>query len=243
MHDSGFSAVSSGEMKQKSSKAPIITAVVCAILGVAGVAFGVYGMVRANSSASVENMKVEVKAEDGTLTTLEADKIETKTEDGKTVTIVETPALVTKNPVFEQSQHVELTAVNESTHSVNGVDIYVANGKITKCELFERMYSGGYYTGDKTIGTCAFNIDGEISRLVEGSVGAGSGASFAFFIMADGSVYYANVAGEAVHKLEIDDFVTDAFSSQTETYVADTVFITNNGKVVLLSNLVQPVVH
>ena len=74
----------------KKSKAPIVGMIVLAILALSGAGFGVYGMLKANEKPQPQDLKIQVKEDDGTVTTIDADKIE-KTDDDKTIVIADTP--------------------------------------------------------------------------------------------------------------------------------------------------------
>ncbi|MDO4747404.1 MAG: hypothetical protein Q4A70_03660 [Candidatus Saccharibacteria bacterium] len=58
----------------------------CAILAIGGIGFGVYGMMKANSSADVANLKVQIEDNNGKTTLLETDKIKVS-DDSQTITI------------------------------------------------------------------------------------------------------------------------------------------------------------
>lgn len=71
----------------KSGKGAKIFAAVASIVALAGIGFGVYGMIQANN-ASNKDLKIEVKNADGTVSTIEADKIEVK-DDGNVAVVTE----------------------------------------------------------------------------------------------------------------------------------------------------------
>ena len=69
----------------KSGKGAVIGMVICSILALAGVGFGVYGMM---NKPATQDLKIQVKDTDGEITTIDASKIE-KTDGGKTITIAD----------------------------------------------------------------------------------------------------------------------------------------------------------
>ena len=73
----------------------IATVVACAV-AVCGIGFGIYGMVQ-GSQKNISDLKVQIKEEDGTVTTIETPKIETSAENGTTVTIADS-AVRYENP-------------------------------------------------------------------------------------------------------------------------------------------------
>ena len=86
------------QQTKKKNTGMIAGMAVLAILAVGGVGFGVYGMAQKSSDRPAE-MKVEVKNEDGTTTTLETEKVEVS-DDNKTVTITDT-ATVSGGPYIK----------------------------------------------------------------------------------------------------------------------------------------------
>ena len=88
-------ANASASAGKKESKGMMMGMMMCAVLAIAGIGFGVYEMLQANSAKQqIADLKVEIKKDDGTTTTLETDKIEVKEEDK---TIVISDSAVTAN--------------------------------------------------------------------------------------------------------------------------------------------------
>jgi len=78
----------------KTGKGMMIGMIACAVLAVGGIGFGVYEMTQANSAKQqISDLRVEIKNQDGTTTTLETDKIEVK-DDTKTVVISDSAVAV-----------------------------------------------------------------------------------------------------------------------------------------------------
>ena len=76
-----------------------------AVLALAGIGFGIYGMTQVKSAKQqISDMKIEIKNTDGTTTTLETDKIEVKEAD-KTVVIADT-ANVKSGPYIDDNYFV-----------------------------------------------------------------------------------------------------------------------------------------
>ncbi len=87
--------------KQKSGNGLKIATAVACIVAACGIGFGVYGMIRsAQKDGQISNLKVQIKEDDGTITTIEAPEIETTTNNGTTVTITDT-AKVSGGPYIE----------------------------------------------------------------------------------------------------------------------------------------------
>ncbi len=80
----------------KMSKNAIIGIIILTIIAIAGVAFGIFGMMQKNNS--VADLKVQIKNEDGTTTTIETPKIETTTVNGDTTVTITDSNITTENP-------------------------------------------------------------------------------------------------------------------------------------------------
>ena len=73
--------------------------VVASIAAICGIGFGIYGMMQSSQkNDQISDLKIQVKSEDGTITTVETDKIETK--DG-TVTISDVSKVDNSGPYIE----------------------------------------------------------------------------------------------------------------------------------------------
>ena len=87
--------------KQKDGKGWKIATAIASIVAVCGIGFGVYGMIQSSQKDSqISDLKVQIKEDDGTVTTIETPEIETTTNDGTTVTITDT-AKISGGPYIE----------------------------------------------------------------------------------------------------------------------------------------------
>ena len=67
--------------------------ILVSILALAGIGFGIYEMSQVKTAKQqIADLKIEVKKDDGSTTTIETDKIEVK-EDAKTITISDSKAI------------------------------------------------------------------------------------------------------------------------------------------------------
>ncbi len=74
---------------KKEGKGMMMGMMACAVLAIAGIGFGVYELMQANSARQqIADLKVEIKNNDGTTTTLDTDKIEIK-DDANTIVITD----------------------------------------------------------------------------------------------------------------------------------------------------------
>lgn len=72
-----------------SSKGIKVFAAIASIVALAGIGFGVYGMIQANNASEKnKDLKIKVTNADGTVSTIEADKIEVK-DDGNVAVVTE----------------------------------------------------------------------------------------------------------------------------------------------------------
>ncbi|MBR5939070.1 hypothetical protein IKZ77_00775 [Candidatus Saccharibacteria bacterium] len=77
--------------KQSNGKGLKIATAIASVVAVCGIGFGVYGMIQGSQKDNqISDLKVQIKEDDGTITTIETPEIETNTSDGTTVTITDT---------------------------------------------------------------------------------------------------------------------------------------------------------
>ena len=82
-------------------------------MAVCGIGFGVYGMMQSSQKDSqISDLKVQIKEDDGTITTIETPEIETTTNNGATVTITDTANL----PSGEKYIVKSITSTNKGEH-------------------------------------------------------------------------------------------------------------------------------
>ena len=99
-------------IKPKNSKALVATTIACAILAVAGIAFGIYGMIQANNKSNeIAQLKVQIKNQDGTVTTLNTDEV--KISDDKVIVVADSTEEDTE--VRKLIEILQSTAENAST--------------------------------------------------------------------------------------------------------------------------------
>lgn len=84
--NTGASTSPVASYNQKSGNGLKIFAAVACVAAVCGIGFGVYGMVQGSQKNSVSDLKIQVKGDNGEVTTVEAPEIET-VANGTTVTI------------------------------------------------------------------------------------------------------------------------------------------------------------
>ena len=86
--DTGVPVAPMVENKQKSGNGLKIATAIACIAAVCGIGFGVYGMMQSSQKDSqISDLKVQIKEDDGTTTTIETPEIETTTNNGTIVTI------------------------------------------------------------------------------------------------------------------------------------------------------------
>lgn len=114
--------------KNKISAANIIFAV----LAIAGIGFGVYGMLGANKPAQTENFKVQIVNNDGVVTKIETDKIEQK-DDDKIITITDNAVII------DQTARLLEQLRNDTTIIVNS---YMVNSYFDGEDTYEQLMIG-----------------------------------------------------------------------------------------------------
>ena len=221
---------SSEEQGSKPKDSSKIITIICAILALAGIGFGVYGMTRKPEDKPVENNIAELEDELSALRQkhsvlqnyikeLEASGAEVP-EEAKSAT--ET-AVTIKNPVVinanvKDSQHddyVESYSIRTTgPANANGVSKYwilsSANGDLT-CKINDQEY--GSMDNAENCDMSAHN--GKVSSIYYTHLGNGGG-SYMLILMENGDVeYLSDLQGEqynTIRKLSLSDKVTRIYA-------------------------------
>lgn len=88
--DTGAPMASAADKKQKSGNGLKIATTIACIVAVCGIGFGIYGMMQSSQKDSqISDLRVQIKEEDGTITTIETPEIETTANNETTVIITD----------------------------------------------------------------------------------------------------------------------------------------------------------
>ena len=88
--DAGASITPVVDNKQKCGNGLKVATAIACVVAVCGIGFGVYGMMQSTQKDSqISDLKVQIKEDDGTITTIETPEIETTTNNETTVTITD----------------------------------------------------------------------------------------------------------------------------------------------------------
>ena len=130
--------------KQNDGKGWKIATAIASVVAVCGIGFGVYGMMQSSQKDNqISDLKVQIKEDDGTVTTIETPEIETTTNDGTTVTI-------TDNVVSEKVDSAKYLyvgpwgikiAIPDSLKTVN----YTYSAQDTLCLSGVKYHEGGMH--------------------------------------------------------------------------------------------------
>lgn len=201
-----------GAPQQKSGKGLKVATVLMTIVALCGVGFGIFGIMQGSKK---DDLKIQVKNADGTVTTLETDKIETTNENGSTTVTITDSNAKKSNPIISATapEHYGMDINTGKLSYASGKTYYISlgidNGKISSCNVID---------GDTNRIEKACDIDGiadkiyKIATIGEGQDGLNSGVAF---ILEDGSVEYFSLndalekSDFSIKKLKIDGFVTD----------------------------------
>ncbi|MBR2725381.1 hypothetical protein IKE97_01905 [Candidatus Saccharibacteria bacterium] len=177
--------------KQKNGNGlKITTAIACAV-AVFGIGFGVYGMIQSSQKDSqISDLKVQIKGEDGTITTIETPEIETTDENGTTVTIADS-VITPKSYGFMADNfatHFEDAMISKRTENFGAEFSLVSDGSVfitirsDACRYFGDVCNDGSYRSEITS-----LIPG---RVVDFSINTygNEGDGFVFFVLDDGTV-------------------------------------------------------
>ena len=99
--DAGVPVAPMVENKQKSGNGLKIATAIACVVAVCGIGFGAYGMIQsAQKDSQISDLKVQIKEDDGTITTIETPEIETATNGETTVTITDSIAQNTEDYIY-----------------------------------------------------------------------------------------------------------------------------------------------
>lgn len=80
--------------KQSNGKGLKIATIIASVVAVCGIGFGIYGVVQSSQKDSqISDLKVQIKDDDGTITTIETPEIETTAGDGTTITVTDSSTI------------------------------------------------------------------------------------------------------------------------------------------------------
>lgn len=234
----------------KKNTGLIVGMVLCALLGVGGLSFGIFGLINAQQKTpEIADLDIKYTTKEGESVTIDTDKIEIS-EDKKTITIDESTIKKTNPILSNDSYSIGFTErYYTSDGQTNQLGVSVNNGTISSCTVstvtptYVESISTNAFTV-KYLKDCTINgISGKISKVARIGEGQdGSGDSIAF-VLEDGTVDYLPMDGsfessaeETIKgKIKIDGFVTDIMTINVKQemggYVS-TVFVLSDGTIV-----------
>lgn len=158
------------ENKQKSGNGLKIATAIACIVAVCGIGFGVYGMMQSSQRDSqISDLKVQIKEDDGTITTIETPEIETAANNGTTITITD-PTMSkenTKDYIYIGEWGVKI----KIPENLKGISyIYDNHSRLSLC--VNGIANGGQYAPDFAdihkntdgLGCIAQYFDGELTE-------------------------------------------------------------------------------
>ena len=191
--DTGVPVAPMAENKQKSGNGLKIATAIACVVAVCGIGFGVYGMMQSSQKDSqISDLKVQIKEDDGTITTIETPEIETTTDNGTTVTI--TDSLNTKY-VFSDSNAPGLnkdTSMTVSSVAYTGIRFLLhLDGSVDANYQWVdwNSYNSEIKNQQRQDDTLTGYIDGRIVDISTGHIGNGTFGEV-FFLLDDGTVAY-----------------------------------------------------
>ncbi len=191
--DTGAPITSAVDNKPKSGNGLKIATTIACIMAACGIGFGVYGMMQsAQKDSQISDLKVQIKENDDTITTIETPEIETTTDNGTTITI--TDSLNTKY-VFSDSNAPELNkniSMAVSSVAYTGIRFLLHLDGSVGAE-YQWVNWDGYNPEIKNQqrqdDTLTGYIDGRVVDISTGHIGNGSFGEV-FFLLDDGTVAY-----------------------------------------------------
>lgn len=258
MDNSNPAPIAAAPAPAKNGKGAVIGMVICSILALAGVGFGVYEMM----NKPTQDLKIQVKDTSGEITTIETDKIE-KTDGGKTVTI--TDSIATSNSIVKDTDEVTYSlplaswgvssiGVQRGDYDTADFQIGIRNGSIDDGYCRVSLLNSVDSNVRSSNRDCKINgFSGKISKAVLAVSGhdAGESNTRIVFLMEDGTVQYVTTTElidseeVTVKKLDIDGFVVDivyANVMEKDAVVggyATTLFVLSNGSTINFMNFIR----
>ncbi|MBR6965389.1 hypothetical protein IKH83_03715 [Candidatus Saccharibacteria bacterium] len=242
----------------KGGKGSAVGMVIFGILAIAGVGFGVYGMLK---KPAAQDLKIQVKDSSGEITTIDASKIE-KTDGGKTITITDSSVagnIIIKDTDTHTYSMPLIAWGNGSIYAPRGdynratFNVSIRNGELTdgSCRVYLSNYDdANLYKGQD----CAISgFSGKIAKAVLAVSGQDATESNTriVFLMEDGTAQYVTTTelidneNVTAKKLDIDGTVVDivhAGVTEKDAVVgggATTLFVLSDGSTVSFSKFLQ----
>lgn len=139
----GVAPVVDGSDKKSGNGLKIAT-VIASVIAVCGIGFGIYGMVQSSQKDSqISDLKVQIKEDDGTITTIETPEIETTTNSETTVIITDDVISEKVDPakyLYVGAWGVKI-AIPDSLKTVN----YTYSAQDTLCLSGVKYHEGGMH--------------------------------------------------------------------------------------------------
>ena len=223
------------ENAPKKSNGMLIGLVLCLILAIGGIGFGVWAMMDGNSRAQKKDEQISQ------LQSQLAEKSEVVVEDDTTV-VEDTSVGEYKNPVIRSDNTEVSYYVNFQSSNILGQDvtkrvsINVVDGKVNGCNLSEQTAEGNW----RVIGECSINgLDENIYKVIEFGEGQMNADSKIGFITESGKVAYFGLydfassnTADIKNYLNLDKNVIDALEVGVGNGVAggySTIFVFSDG--------------
>ena len=198
----------SNQKSQKPSAGLIIGMAICSILAIAGIGFGVYGMMESShKSNEIDQLKVEINDKDQKIASFETDHL--TFTDGDTEIDITDSANAELHPVISSTADYYFDPYYQSSNYYAGslgnrhVDIRIRDGKISSCTV----------SSDSTMvnDNCTINgLSGDVYKIA--TVGEGqNNPEEVGFILTDGTVEY----------IKLGDLVTNGTADVVGTYNLD----------------------
>ncbi|MBQ3352995.1 hypothetical protein IJG89_01425 [Candidatus Saccharibacteria bacterium] len=206
-----------GVSEKKNSKGMLYGLILCAILAVGGIGFGVWAMMDGETQKSGLNEQIStLKAQ---INKLQEESVANTSDD---TTSYQNPVISSTNS--DEQYQIWLKSSRYFTGGENGefetLQIGVKNGEIAACNIYKGSIDAETVsvTSERLESECEITgIDGKIFDVTEFGEGQDNSESNIGFIMTDGTVQYfpfyesmKNKTFAIEGKLNIDGFVTNA---------------------------------
>ena len=212
--------------------------VLCALLGIGGLSFGIFSMISAQQKTpEIADLDIKYTTKEGESVKIDTDKIEIS-EDKKTI-VIDEPAIKKSNPILTTSNYYVgfKTTFWDSKPWLHTLELSLNNGAISSCAVYNENVIA--------LEDCKINgISGRIYKIATIGEGQDISDNSLAFILEDGTVDYmpvneifATSSEENIKgKVKIDGFVTDIMTinvvDENGYGYGSTVFVLSDGSIV-----------
>lgn len=245
------STIESAQPKNKNNKGLKIVTIVMSILALAGVGFGIYGMLQSfDKDRQISDLKVQVKNSNGTTTTLKTPEVSTTTEDGTTVTISDSATTLGLSPVIMNSN---IEGSTDMSYVLSLRQALYSNGSTEEKEWVISSHEGELHCGvmksgsNNVVDECDLSAhSGKVANIQKANIGNGI-MQYILITTDAGEIEYFNDDPNGDYRVlkklnlpkKVSQIYTNAESEAHAGGGSDALIIYTDGQIVPLSKVLN----